>query len=71
MGTSRKNGTHNYQRFIENVFQVRCKKYGTLIRVQFGYECLASAYLQSNMSKDHFFVADLFRIAQSAIGLPR
>ena len=55
----------------KNVFQVHWKKFGIIIRVKFRYEFLDSAYLQSNMSEIHLFVADLFQIAQSAIGLPR
>ena len=54
-----------------NVFQVRWNKYGIIIRVKFGYECFDSAYLQSNVSEIHLFVADLFQIALSAIGSPR
>ena len=58
------------------MFQVRWNKYGIIIRVEFGYECLDSTYLQSDLSEIHLFVADPFRIdplriAQSAIGSPR
>ena len=62
---------YNYQRFIKKCVSSSLEKVWNYIRVKFGYECLDSAYLQSDMSEIHLFVADPFRIAQSAIGLPR